>query len=289
MLQALDSKFKDIDWKSKFKAFAVHIFISLIIFIVLLYLILFEWYPFPFFSTDGGLQGMRLIFFIDMVLGPTLTFVVFRPGKHRLKFDLTVIAIVQFLALGWGVWTVHHEHPVAIVFADDRFYPVPSYLFTEIGVNQTDLLKYDSRIPVRIFVDLPNENNFIARAQFFKNAFQSQTPLFLLQKHYQKIDDTNFKKIIAKSINIEIYLKQDYIKNQNAEWRAIYAQFKAKKMHPDSKFAYIAFYARHGHFIIIIDRKTKEFVDVLNILPPQRTQTEIRVNAEKVINSDTIK
>ena len=281
MLEVLYSKLNDINWTSKFKAFAVHLGISLVIFIVLLYLILFEWYPFPFFSTDGGLQGMRLVFFIDMVLGPILTFVVFRIGKHRLKFDLTVIAVMQFLALGWGVWTIRHEHPVAIVFTDDRYYPIPSYLLSEAGITQLDLEKYDDKTPARIYVDLPNENDPIARANFFKKAYQSQTPIFLFGQRYQKIDDINFKKILAKSINIDDYLKQDHIKNQSAQWRAIYTRFKTESTLPESKLAYIAFYARHGRFILVINRETKEFVDVLEIKPPQTTQKSIQANTKK--------
>ncbi|VAW95352.1 hypothetical protein MNBD_GAMMA21-1458 [hydrothermal vent metagenome] len=278
MLQILFSKFKNINWKSKFKAFAVHLSISLVIFIVLLYLILYEWYPFPYFNTDGGLQGMRLVFFIDMVLGPTLTFVVFRIGKASLKFDLAVIAILQFLALGWGVWTIYHEHPVALVFADDRYHPIPAYLLPEAGITQSDLKKYDTRSPAKIFVELPDENDSLARAKLFKELYQKRKPLFLSGERYQKINDQNFQKILSKSIDIDDYLKQEYIKDQSSAWLKVYKQFKAKNTRPETSLAYIAFYARHGRFIVVLDRESKEFVDVLNISPPQSTQNNIKVN-----------
>ncbi|MEJ2399037.1 MAG: hypothetical protein P8Z67_12590, partial [Gammaproteobacteria bacterium] len=100
---------------TKLKAFASHLGISFLIFLIILYFIIFKWYPFPFFSTDGGWQGIRIIIGVDLVLGPLLTLIVFKPGKPGLKFDLSVIAIMQAGALAWGIWTVHHQRPIAAV------------------------------------------------------------------------------------------------------------------------------------------------------------------------------
>ena len=42
----------------------------MVIFIIIGYLILFHWYPDFFFASDGGWQGIRIIAFVDLVLGP---------------------------------------------------------------------------------------------------------------------------------------------------------------------------------------------------------------------------
>ena len=75
---------------NRFGAFAVHLGISLIIFIILGYLILFHWYPDFFFTSDGGWQGIRIVAFVDLVLGPVLTLVVFnnKKPKAELRRDL---------------------------------------------------------------------------------------------------------------------------------------------------------------------------------------------------------
>ena len=49
---------------NRFGAFAVHLGISLVIFIILGYLILFHWYPDFFFASDGGWQGIRIVAFV---------------------------------------------------------------------------------------------------------------------------------------------------------------------------------------------------------------------------------
>jgi len=277
LIKNLQEKLSSVNWKSKFKALATHLTISIVIFIVILYLILVKWYPYPYFNTDGGIQGMRLVFVIDMVLGPLLTFVVFRAGKAGLKFDLVLIAVMQFAALSWGVWSIHNERPAAAIFTDDRFYPIPYHLLTESGITPSQLKEFDSQHPAKIFVELPDDNDPVARARFYQKAFKNQVPIFLLGKQYRKIDTLNANKILSKSIDIEKYLKQDYIQEQSPAWQEQYAQYKANNTH-GKNLAYIAFFARYGRYIVVLDMDTMQFVDVLDIKPPQSTQTHIKAN-----------
>jgi len=105
----------------KLKATSIHLFISLLIFLVILYLVLFDWYPEPFFTAQGGWQGIRLMAFVQLVLGPSLTFIVFdhlKQGK-AIIFDLSVIAVLQASALVWGGYQVYAQRPIALVFWHD--------------------------------------------------------------------------------------------------------------------------------------------------------------------------
>ncbi|MGH8562484.1 MAG: hypothetical protein ACRES4_11005, partial [Nevskiales bacterium] len=112
----------------KLRAFSIHFLISLAIFAVLLYLILFHWYPMPWFPIDGGWQGVRIMIGVDLVLGPTLTFIIFNPAKGRreLTLDFSLIALVQASALAWGVYLVHGQRPLAIVHWNGAFHSVDS-------------------------------------------------------------------------------------------------------------------------------------------------------------------
>lgn len=66
---------------SRYLAAFYHLLISLVVFCFLAYLVVFVWYPEFFYSIDGGWEGMRIIIAVDLVLGPTLTLVVFKAGK----------------------------------------------------------------------------------------------------------------------------------------------------------------------------------------------------------------
>ena len=89
------------------RAFLIHLAISFVIFLVLAYMIVVYWYPLPFFHTDGGWQGFRIIVGVNLVLGPLLTLIVYKPGKPGLKLDLTLIGMAQALALSWGIWVTY--------------------------------------------------------------------------------------------------------------------------------------------------------------------------------------
>ena len=102
---------------AKLRAALIHAGISAAIFLIFLYLILVEWYPPPFFTTDGGWNGVLIMVLVDIVLGPTLTFIIFNPRKSRkeILFDLSMVAVVQLGALAWGGYTVYSQRPVATV------------------------------------------------------------------------------------------------------------------------------------------------------------------------------
>ena len=106
--------------KIKFKATAIHLLFSLVVFVVLAYLIVFHWYPVPYFGVDGGWQGIRLIALVDMVLGPLITFLIFDLSKSRraIVFDIAVIFIFQIGALIYGINAAYSQRPVAIVACD---------------------------------------------------------------------------------------------------------------------------------------------------------------------------
>ena len=106
---------------SRSQAFMTHLGVSSIIFIILSYLIVFHWYPDFYYSLDGGQRAIATIFFVDVVLGPGLTLLVFKPGKKSLKFDMSVIVVVQLAALTWGIYNVYTERSATTVFYQGKF------------------------------------------------------------------------------------------------------------------------------------------------------------------------
>jgi hypothetical protein len=72
----------------------------------------------------GAWNVLRVLIGVDVVLGPLLTLIVFKPGKRGLKFDLAFIALVQLAALVYGLTAIYRERPYFTVFSVDRFYVV---------------------------------------------------------------------------------------------------------------------------------------------------------------------
>jgi len=107
----------------RLKAAGIHLGLSTIIFAVAMYLILVRWYPGFHFLVDGGWRGMQIMVGVDLVLGPSLTLIIFNPFKARrlILFDLGCIAFVQLGALAWGFYAVHSQRPVAVSYYEGAF------------------------------------------------------------------------------------------------------------------------------------------------------------------------
>jgi hypothetical protein len=84
-------------------------------------LMLLVWYPPPFFEAAGGNDLALILIGVDVVIGPLLTWIVFKPGKWGLKFDLVAIAAFQLAALLYGAHIIYLARPAFIVFVKDRF------------------------------------------------------------------------------------------------------------------------------------------------------------------------
>lgn len=125
--------------REKAVATGVHFLASVTAVGALLFLVTQLWYPEFLFGTDGGWQGLRIVILVDLVLGPLLTFVVFRRGKKGLVMDLTLIVILQLAALLGGGWVVHAERPLALVFYEGRFFSVTAGDYLDVGVPVPDM------------------------------------------------------------------------------------------------------------------------------------------------------
>lgn len=105
----------------RIKAFAIHLLISALIALLAAGLVFFIWYPAPLHTAAGVTHIFLMLLAIDVILGPSLTLLVYKPGKKTLVMDLTVIACLQLAALVYGLHTVADGRPAWLVFAKDRF------------------------------------------------------------------------------------------------------------------------------------------------------------------------
>jgi hypothetical protein len=108
---------------TRVRAATIHLVASGSVALVCAALVFGLWYPGAYRALSGGMGLFVLIVAIDLVLGPLLTLVVFNPrkGRSELTRDVGVIAIVQLVALGYGLFTMASARPVYLVFEVDRF------------------------------------------------------------------------------------------------------------------------------------------------------------------------
>ncbi len=106
--------------KDKFKATSVHLLISFVL-AVICYLLIKQMYPSPLLKATGVISIFLMMMAIDLVVGPLLTFIVYKVPKKTLKMDLTVIAILQASALCYGMYSMYQGRPAWVTYVIDRF------------------------------------------------------------------------------------------------------------------------------------------------------------------------
>lgn len=156
--------------KTKFKATAVHLSLSIAVFVYLAYQIYFNWYPQPYFSIDGGWQGIRLVASVDLVLGPLVTFLIFDLSKRlrEIVFDLVIIATIQFGALSYGVYVTYTQRPVAIVLIDEFMVPTIMEHYGGKLESAEQLKQYSDEKPPIIYADIPLDTEKLAEINRIK-------------------------------------------------------------------------------------------------------------------------
>lgn len=106
---------------TRYEASAIHLGICLLVAAVVLAVMLFVWYPDPYFTALGAGGLVVILLGVDVTIGPLITLVIWKTDQRRLKFDLTVIGLLQISALLYGLHMVLQTRPVYLVFAVDSF------------------------------------------------------------------------------------------------------------------------------------------------------------------------
>lgn len=105
----------------RLKFFLIHLSISLLIVLLVIELVFFVWYPAPLATAVDVKHIFLMILTIDVIIGPFLGLLVYKEGKKSLKFDLTVIILLQLSALCYGVYSIEQGRPAWLAYSVDRF------------------------------------------------------------------------------------------------------------------------------------------------------------------------
>ncbi|MBD8524183.1 TfpX/TfpZ family type IV pilin accessory protein [Pseudomarimonas arenosa] len=105
----------------RWSAAGIHLLISATVVGVVAAVLIGLWYGWTLFGALGADQLLLILASVDVIAGPLLTLIVYRAGKPSLRFDLTVIALLQAAFLSYGVYIMAQSRPAFIVGVFDRF------------------------------------------------------------------------------------------------------------------------------------------------------------------------
>lgn len=110
----------------RLRYFVFHLACSLLVGFALLALVFGVWYPAPLASAEGVTTIFLMLLAIDVIVGPLLSLLVYKEGKKTLKMDLSVIILLQMLALSYGVYAIAQSRPAWIVQTGWLFEVIPA-------------------------------------------------------------------------------------------------------------------------------------------------------------------
>jgi hypothetical protein len=162
----------------RLQAFAIHLLISLAVFAALLGAMWLWFFPGALFAAAGGWQGVQIIALVDLVLGPCLTLIVFNRRKPaaELRRDLTLIGLMQVVALAGGVYAAHLVRPLAVVQVFDTLYVHNQESFSSKGLNLEAQKRLTGWLPRFYYVPVPGTPEEFLQ-QHIKDVLNGATPL----------------------------------------------------------------------------------------------------------------
>lgn len=244
-------------FKYKLKASFIHLAISAFIVFSFLIFVRSYWYPEPFFSISGLATILIMIVAVDLVLGPLLTFIVYKPQKPTLKFDLITIAAIQLAALGYGMYTVYQAHPLYVTYAMDRFSPINASEVDPEQAQFAELKKSKMTGPTLVYLQKPTDRAEMSKITM--EVISGKADLDARAEYYfpleQRIDE-----VIANGLNIEAFAKQP-------EHKAKLDEFLAKYGQKLEDYAFLPLVGKEKDVLWAFSRKTREPVDIVEISP----------------------
>ncbi|MBK79677.1 MAG: hypothetical protein CMQ43_01985 [Gammaproteobacteria bacterium] len=240
---------------NRFGAFLIHLGISLVIFAVLAYLVLYVWYPDFFFASDGGWQGMRIIVFVDLVLGPTLTLIVFNRKKpaRELQRDLSIVAAIQLTCLAAGTYVVYESRPIALVYVDGNFYGMTESAYQSLGVPVPDLSDIPGPWPKRVAVAMPEDYDEQSRVR--TEALRRELPLRALVDRYVPL---TYDRL---NVEDEAFTAEELLESMKGPER-LQRWLEARAEEP-ARFAFFEYGSRYGFAVLAMYRDSGEIIGLV--------------------------
>lgn len=242
---------------NRYRAFAIHLGLSCLVVGLVLATIVFIWYPSPLFSAMSGWAVVKVLIGVDLILGPLLTLLVYKPKKPSLKFDLSVIAAVQIAALCYGTFVFFSERPIYLVHAVDVFHIVTASEIDPSKVQFEELKDIPLVGPKLVVALLPE--TLEERGKLTEEVmFEGMADIERREEFYFPYEQ-NLDKVLSRSIDIEEFVDRD------PETREIITAFKEKHEDELDTLAYVPLKGKFGFLTLAIDKKTGQPVDHLNV------------------------
>ena len=244
---------------NRFQAFAVHLTASATFVGLFLGFTFFVLYPAPLFQVEGAKLAIQIMLGVDIVLGPLLTLVVFKPGKPGLKFDMAVIIAIQLAAFIYGASVIISERPAIVSFAVDRFVVIAAAESGEMAMEKIDTEQVKLKVigPTYVYAEMPENaaEHGLVFGVHEGGADLERRPEFYRDFH------TNIERNFPKAIN----LQERAEKSEEARVEIENYLESSGKSYDDIAAYPVA--GKHHDMVLVVDKQSKSLAGFIDIYP----------------------
>ncbi|MDO9104029.1 MAG: TfpX/TfpZ family type IV pilin accessory protein [Methylovulum sp.] len=245
--------------KNRFYAFLTHLGLSLLVAIMASSIVFLVWYPAPLHEAIGVTQIFLLLLSVDIIIGPVITFIIYQRGKPSLKFDLTVIALLQIAALSYGMHTVFDGRPAFVVFNVDMFEVTRAL---DIDERSAKKAQADGNPSATVgwsprWVGAVASTDSKRRQEIMFSSVQGGADWPQLPELFVPLAQVK-AQILKKALPLQELQK---LHNNNAELDALLARGQAGPL------KWLPLRGKAKDMVVIIDGATADIVEVVNIDP----------------------
>ncbi len=244
--------FRENDLRQRIIASALHLLGSAVVISVFLLFVYFVWYPYPFDEIHSVITVLQLVIFVDLVLGPSITLIIFNTKKPRPELirDLSLVILIQVAALGWGMYNTIKVRPLYGVILDGTVYSVTGTDVGEIRLQQGVATPSLWKGPKLVFIKP------LAAEEVTQHVFDLVTKggrdVMYQTERYLPLE-SNRKELTAQALDVsEFVSKADNQKKMDAFLREFGGKAGDYLFFPVENMQYRATVALHGESLEVV-------------------------------------
>ncbi len=242
----------------KIKFVFYHLLISALVVSLTLIIIITLWYLGIHWQSPTFGKIVMLLILVDITLGPLMSAIVYKPRKKSLKFDLSVIALIQISALVYGIITLFNGRPAFMVFNIDRITAVAVNELPESSLNNSlpEFRHLSMTGPMLVGARMPKDET--KRQAVLMSALSSGIDLAQLPEYYEPYD--------SMADEIRQKLKPlDALFDKNSENKTLIERALAESSATAEQIGYLPVQVKDQDFIAMIRRDDAQLLDYLPI------------------------
>src|ERR1700733_16123499 len=178
----------------RLKAFSLHLLSSATVLTLILGSLYFGWYRWPGWHLTDVTTVVLVMVCVDVVLGPTLTFIIVNPKKSRreLTRDIGIIVVVQLCALTYGSVQLWSGRPLYYAYSEGILQLVQAYDIDDgeakLGREQNPgLAPHWYSLPRWIWAPLPQDPD--ERKKIFGAAISGGDDVISMPRYFKRWEE----------------------------------------------------------------------------------------------------